>query len=155
MKWCNYGLLTVCFLWSIWFYKVWFYVFFGKFDFPRFGSFAPERKGNAAWFVQKIYFLYKLTTTNQIWRFFCRNNSLSQTNFILFCCRYVDGQDYMESVANAIMKVANTSQSLIFSFENLSKSYLYCFSFENIFSEKEEESQMPRQKRRFSSQTGG
>ena len=29
----------------------------------------------------------------------------------MFCCRYVDGQDYMESVANAIMKVMDTSQS--------------------------------------------
>ena len=54
----------------------------------------------------------------------------------MFCCRYVDGQDYMESVANAIMKVANTSKVLFLVLKNLSKSYLYCFSFENIFSEK-------------------
>ena len=51
-----------------------------------------------------IYILYKLTNSNL-------------KNLILFCYRYVDGQDYMESVANALMKVTNTSLSLIFSFE--------------------------------------
>ena len=34
-----------------------FFVFFGQFHFPRFGSFAPERKGNAAWFVHNLYFV--------------------------------------------------------------------------------------------------
>ena len=62
--------------------------------------------------LYKIYFLKVIPFVQiQIWRIFCYNNSLSLTNLIFFCCRYVDGQDYMESVANAIMKVMDTSQS--------------------------------------------
>ena len=101
--------------------------------------------------LYKIYFLKVIPFVQiQIWRIFCYNNSLSLTNLILFCCRYVDGQDYMESVANAIMKVMDTYQSLIFSFEKTSQTAIFNFSVS-----KKEENQILRQKRRFSSQTGG
>ena len=101
--------------------------------------------------LYKIYFLKVIPFVQiQIWRIFCYNNSLSLTNLIFFllqvrwwprlhgeCCkRNNEGDGHLPK---SYFQFWKTSQTAIFNFSV----------------SKKEENQILRQKRRFSSQTGG